>query len=220
MTYPLTICNGYTIIEIDGQKFMLDTGSGLSLAVKAKAQNVSIGGRDFTFVLRPQLAGQLAKATGIPDTAGFIGFNVLSIFGGIECDIERGIATFGTPQKKEGAIVPFENPRDFHFHVRVNGQNVLGFLDVGAPRAMVDEHSLLDKTLYEGMVDEPSASGTIHTEQYGGTMEFGGVTRTVPMLKSVRDMNRDGVSKVYFSILPFADKYFAIDLTNQEIRFL
>lgn len=219
MTYPLTITNGYIIIEIDGQKFMLDTGSGLSLAVKAKAQNVSIGGRDFAFALQPQLAGQLAKATGIPDVAGFIGFNVISIFGGIECDIERGVATFGTPQKREGAIVPFEKPRDFHFYVRVNGQNVLGFLDTGAPRAMVDDHSLLVGTLNEGEVDEPSATGTIHTEQYGGTMEFGGVTRAVHMLKSVRDMNRDGVSKVYFSLVPFADKYFAIDLDNQEIRF-
>ena len=220
MTYPLIICNGYIVIEIDGQKFILDTGSGLSLAATKTAQNVTIGGRDFAFALHPQLAGQLTNATGLPDIMGIIGFNVIYAFGGIDCDIARGVATFGTPQRREGAIVPFEKPHDFHFHVRVNGQNALGFLDIGAPRAMVDDHSLLDGTLYEGMVDEPSASGTIHTEQYGGTMEFGGVTRTVHRLKSVRDMNRDGVSKVYFSILPFADKYFAIDLTNQEIRFL
>jgi len=218
MTYPITIRNGYTIIEIEGKKFMLDTGASRSVSAMDGLSSVKIEGREFALVSYPMLADQLKAATGLP-VVGLVGLDVLKTLGGIECDLERGAATFGSLENKEGATVPFETPNDFHFHVKVNGKEARGFFDLGAPKPMIDKHDLINETLYEGQVSEPSATGNIQTAQYGGTLEFGGVTRTVHMLRSVRDMMRDG-SDVYFGILPFAEKYYAIDLIRQEIRFL
>lgn len=219
MTYPITISNGYTIIDIAGQKFLLDTGSRRSISAVNGLFVITIEEREFGLLLYPLLADQLKTATGLP-VVGIIASDVLNAFGGIECDLENGTATFGSTEEKEGIVVPFEEPNDYHFHVKVNGKEALGLFDVGAPKPMIDNHALLDETLYEGQVDEPSTTGNIETAQYGGTLEFGGVTRTVHMLKSVRDMMRDGISDLYFGISSFAEKYYAIDLMRQEIRFL
>ena len=218
MTYPLSICNGYVIIDIDGEKFMLDTGAP-SMSTKAGNGPLRLGGKTFPLrIARQEDRDQLERGVGIP-LSGLIGTDVLSAFGGITCDIANGIATFGVPTISDGVVVPFEKRNDFHFHVRVNGKNVLGFLDVVAPKPMIDDHSLLDASRDEGNVDEPSMSGVLRTRQFGGEIEFGGVAKTVHTLRSVLQMNRDYISQVYFGLTTFAVEYFAIDLQNQTIQF-
>lgn len=218
MTYPLTICNGYTVIEIGGKTFMLDTGVGFSLSATPNLRSVSIEEKNFSLAYKDTIDAQLKAATG-QFLAGAIGTDVLYALGGVECDLVSGVVTFGVPSKKAGVVVPFEGRNDFHFHVRANGKNVLGFLDVGAPKPMIDDHFLLDMSRSEGKTVEPSFNGPLHTEQFGGELEFGGVTRTVSMLRSVPKMYRDYKSKVYFGVAIFAEKYYAIDLEKQEIRF-
>ena len=217
MTYPLTICNGYAVVNIDGNKYMLDTGSPVSMSTQMGLRSVSINGLSCPLMYNP-IGEQLRLATGL-NLVGLLGTDVIGRFGGVLCDKVQNTATFGEVSRKDGIVVPFEKRGDYHFHARVNGRNVLGYLDVGAPRPMIDDHSLLDLSRDEGDTDEPSMRGTIHTRQFGGEIEFGGVTRTVHMLRSVRDMNRDGISQVYFGLAAFAEEYFAIDVRSQTIRF-
>ena len=218
MTYSFSICNGYVVIDIDGNKFMLDTGLPTSMSVRAGLKEVTINGARCPLMSAGQHAPALSVATGIA-LDGLIGMDILSRLGGVTCDIAAGKATFGACTRTDGVAVPFERRNDFHFAVRANGKNARGYLDVGAPRTMVDDHSLLDESRCIGSTVEPSFRGPIRTLEYEGELEFGGVSATVRMLRSVPGTNRDG-SQIYFSIASVAKEFFAIDLVNQTIRFL
>lgn len=56
---------------------------------------------------------------------------------------------------------------------------------------MIDNHPLMGVSRDEGDFEEASTSNVLHTHQFGGELEFGGVTQTVHMLVALQNMNRN-----------------------------
>ena len=221
MPYSLTICNGYTIIEIDGKKFMLDSGSPMSISTDPKVKSVSINDWRFDLPCAPQFKKNLDLATG-ENISGIIALEIIVLLFGVRCDLLRGEAVFGKPPKESGHVVRLRDRKDFRTQVVVNGREVVGYMDTGAPNTMIADHSLLDPRQYVGKANEPMLTEMIHTEKYDGSAELDGVVREVPLLKlpqrciypAFRDI------QAYFSVSTFAEQYYAIDPNDQELRFL
>ena len=221
MTYPLTICNGYTIIEIGGKKFMLDSGAPMSFSVDPTVEALTLNGDTYDLPCGPMYKANLGLATG-ENISGIIGKEIIVLSFGVKCDLIHGTATFGRPPKESGHVVPLRDRKDFRVQVRVNGQEVIGYMDTGAPNAMIADPSLLDPTRYEGEDDEPTITEIIRTEKYGGEMELDGVRKNVTLRKlplgwaptPYRDV------QAYFSVSTFAEQYYSIDPNNYEVRFL
>ena len=214
MEYQMNIINGYPLAEIEGGLFLLDTGCPVTFA-EPKIKEINMDG----FSLRPMSATpsqlrQIELAVGM-HINGVIGFDTVRKFGNVLCDKAKMTMTFGA-EVRDGVVVPFKN--DLHFNIKVNGKDARAFLDTGAPNMMADNHGLLDKSRYVGMVDEYSFSGLLKLEGYKGTAEFGGVRTELTMLKSGSDIMRDG-SDVYFSPDVFAKEFYMINWDERKVIF-
>ena len=225
MDHPLTICNGYIVVGIEGRKFMLDTGAPCNMSVHAKLLSLSINGTDCFFAYEPRYASPLKEATGLA-LDGLIGVDTIKRLGGITCDLAQGTATFGVPTRTDGHSVSFAIQDAYRLHTRVivNGREVNGIMDTGAPKSMIVNNSLLANSHYVQNTTEPTLRGPLPVEQYSGEMVLDGVDKTVVMLlpksTQVRSNLAQTNAEVFFSVANFAKEYFAIDMANQMIRFL
>ena len=214
MNYKLLTLNGYPLAEISGGLYMIDTGCPMTGA-DDRVKKLTINDEFIIpYSLDKSMLKQLELAVGTY-VNGIIGFDTVTRFGGVLCDKVNETVTFGCDMPVQGGVeVPLNN--GLHFIIKVNGKYATAFLDTGAPLMMVDKHDLLDKSRYIGTVKEPSLSGLLTLEAFEGEAEFGGVKTELTMLKSSKEIMRDG-SDVYFSPDAFAKEFYMIDIKGRRI---
>ena len=218
MKYSLSIRNGYSIIEIDGKSYMLDTGAPCCVSALAGLTNVVVNGKAFPMMFHPN-ARMISRGAGMC-LAGLIGADVVRAFGGVFCDLKRGVATFGPVEKRsDGVTVRFDHYQEYRVSICVNGRTVDGFLDTGAPRTVVKDDTLLDRARPRGVVDEATLYGIVPMNAYEGELEFGGMAVNALTLQAAPILPLGREIKAYFSPATFARRYYAIDLTRKEVCF-
>ena len=214
MLYNLYVINGYPLADISGGLYLLDTGCPMTGADGTVKKLMINDEPVIPYTLDNSMIKQLELAVGTY-VNGIIGFDTIARFGGVLCDKVNKTVTFGRDMPvQNGNEVPLHN--GLHFIIKVNGKYATAFLDTGAPLMMVDKHDLLDKSRYTGTVKEPSLSGVLTLESYKGEAEFGGVRTELTMLKSSKEIMRDG-SDVYFSPDVFAKEFYMIDIKGRRI---
>lgn len=198
--YGLGFEMGHLFAEIEGKKFVLDTGSPMSMA---SSPALAFRGRDLRLPgnLMGLTAGQLSGFIGM-EVHGLLGTDVLNE-GDLLFDFERcKLAAFDAPLPVEGEVVPFRPVMGVPLvEVTVGGQAYGFFFDTGARICYFQEEEVLagfprigtDEDFYPGF--GRFSTDTYRLEARLGARSFSLVTGTLPAILglSLSMANAEGI---------------------------
>lgn len=149
-TFPLKKSEGHFIISVDGDNYIIDTGSPVSCSFYGQME-VVIGDRKFDVHPLPleKVGDKISELVHMPIT-GLIGLDIMDELGCIEISEKEGYVRFGgeTGIGSGDYSFPFEVNKGFRVlttDLKVNGKDTKVILDSGARIDYMDP-SLLDTT--------------------------------------------------------------------------
>ena len=222
--YKYTLSNNHYIVEIEGNKYLLDTGSPVSFSLKPSLRNVVINGRVFPLDPKPMnLSISSTRELVGMDVDGFIGMNIirqtsLTVY-------KDGRLSFGV-EDEEGT--PLELLADDFglLKLKFSCNDVVGafLLDTGAKYGYGSKQLFLnnkEEKLFEHIYDYNPFIGHFDSDAYCFNFNFGPIQQVYEVGDSddVRELMR--LSSVKASavgnITPLFKEVCVVDIDNGRL---
>lgn len=144
-TFQITFVKGHPAINVDGNIFIVDTGSP---ATFGRQETITLCGRDFNADMENNVFGvnmeEISKLLGT-HIDGFIGGDTFRQLAALEFDYPNNTITFHDvlPDMVHGSQTDFEMCRNYvSINLLINGQTHRVFFDCGAPIAYLNPEIL------------------------------------------------------------------------------
>ncbi|MCX8155216.1 MAG: hypothetical protein N3J91_01985 [Verrucomicrobiae bacterium] len=177
-SYPLKHRNGHLFVEVEGELWLLDTGSPLSFG---KNTTIALAGQPFNInsSFHGLAAAALLEAIGVP-CAGLLGGDVLDKFDHL-LEVESGRLTLSTDTlEHSGESIPLEPLMGVPVvKAQVRGNEFRMFFDTGAQLSYFQSPMLTQFPSLGSFTDFYPGIGNFSTETYEVPLSLGAVTTTL-----------------------------------------
>ena len=177
MKYPVTEHEGHLLVEVEGRRYLVDTGSPWSIG----DQPVRLAGREFAMQsndLMGNTCESLAAMVGTPFD-GLLGTDVLAEFD-LEISLRDGTLGFSGAQLDMAGGTPLESVTGVPLlECEVGGQPVKMFFDTGAPLSYLSEECVQGCTAMGQQEDFHPLFGRFEVSTYAVLLSAWGQEMTI-----------------------------------------
>lgn len=218
--YNYKLSNNHYIINIDGNNYLLDTGSPQSFSLKPSLTSVVINGMRFSLGPKPiGLSLSLTKSLVGMEVDGFIGMDIirqtsLTIY-------KDGIIEFSAISEKGTKLDLLKGTIFGGLRVKMSCNGVVGayFIDTGAKYGYANEYIFKNnKTIkpFDHVYDYNPRIGSFDSDIYRFKVDFGPIQKEIELGDSepVRNDLEMMKSSIVGNITPLFDEVCVIDTQN------
>ena len=176
--YEYELINNHYIIEIEGKKYLLDTGSPVSFGITEGNNQLIIDGN--TYCLRNKPANlSVSETEALVGTSvdGFIGMDIVSQTG--LTIYKNGLVKFGVDEVKGGVEVPMTTKWPLMVSIGCNLMNGKLIIDTGAKYGYGVDGLFHNQQAYAHVKDYNPSLGRLESDSYHLPITIGGKSKTI-----------------------------------------